>query len=67
MKLGSWGNIAMIGCGKPWTAENKVGWRIRCKALIFFGSTGFCIKAKTGGKAQRIHPNTFMQVESRGD
>ncbi|MBU0727147.1 hypothetical protein KKA95_00515, partial [Patescibacteria group bacterium] len=27
--------------------------------------TGFCIKAKTGGKAQRIHPNTFMQVESR--
>jgi hypothetical protein len=50
-KLGSWGNIAYAGCAKPWSTEKKAERRIRRKALIFFGATGFCIKAKKGGNS----------------
>jgi len=40
---------------KPWRIEKKAD-RLFRQALIFLGSTYFCIKAKTGGKhPQLIH------------
>jgi hypothetical protein len=37
------------------------------QALIFLGSTRFCIKAKMGGTSIRQKETAFMQVESRDE